>query len=44
MMTVLSPKNQPGNNIKDREDMTYRLDAEEKNSCDLGTRAKGEIR
>lgn len=44
MMTVLSPKNQPGDNVKDGADMTYRLDAERKNSCDLGTRAKGEIR
>lgn len=44
MMILLSPKNQPRDNIKDGEDMTYRLDAEGKNSCDLGTRAKGEIR
>ena len=41
-MTVLSPKKQPGDNVKERgQDMQT---AKAKNSCDLGTPAKGEIR
>ena len=42
-MTVLSPKKQPGTMSK-RGDRTCRLTAKAKNSCDLGTPAKGEIR
>lgn len=41
---MLFPKKQPWGNVKDGGGRTYRLNTKGKNSCDLGTRVKGEIR